>query len=498
MENHSTTKKNKSLSLKLSFSQVRQQISSYIKVDLLIFVSFILIMVVLSETSAEKAYKTYYSSPESLLAISDYIRVEESNVAEGLRFFKFVEKQGLVREGSYRKRSVEPAKTDLAQAFLAKSTYTAYDIYLPNSNGSFLKVTVFWELPILCFTTLITILLVYQIISLPFLILRSRNRIRKALEPLYRLTATAQTISNADISGTIDALNTITGSHLDRRISISDEREELQGLAQAINNMLDRLDASYRAQLRFVSDASHELRTPIAIIQGYAQLLNRWGKDDPKTLQESIDAIQSETESMQILVEQLLFLARSDNRSLKMSETTVSLSKLMVDVAEETRMVNETHKIVDHINPNIFIFADPQLIKQAVRILVDNAVKYTPENGQITISLEQKNNMVYMSVTDTGIGISPENLQNLFTRFWRADSSRTRKTGGTGLGLSIAKWIAESHNGYIEVVSREDIGSKFSLCIPLSPKAGNIGNTDLSEDDLCQENTSVISTKEIK
>ena len=154
--------------------------------------------------------------------------------------------------------------------------------------------------------------------------------------------------------------------------------------------MLDRIDEAYRSQMRFVSDASHELRTPIAVIQGYANLLNRWGKDDPATRQEAIDAIRSEAASMQELVEQLLFLARGDNDSMHIEMERLDLTEVAAEVFRETGMIDRTHRFRTDWGTSVPVRADPGLTKQALRILVDNAVKYTPAGGLITLSVRNR------------------------------------------------------------------------------------------------------------
>ena len=272
------------------------------------------------------------------------------------------------------------------------------------------------------------------------------------------------------LSGAIDTINAITERDLDRRISIEDEREELQGLADAINGMLNRLDAAYRAQLRFVSDASHELRTPISVIQGYANLLDRWGKNDEKTLQESIDAIKHEAVSMQALVEQLLFLARVENRTIAPTPATTDISALVEETVREARMIDETHEFTSAVEPGLAIQCDANLIKQALRILIDNSVKYSPEGSCISVKAARsasRPGYVDISVQDSGIGIPSEALPHIFERFYRADESRARDTGGTGLGLAIAKWIIDIHGGFVDIISRKDAGTRITMSYPM-------------------------------
>jgi signal transduction histidine kinase len=231
--------------------------------------------------------------------------------------------------------------------------------------------------------------------------------------------------------------------------------------------MLQRLNDAYSSQLRFVSDASHELRTPIAVIQGYANLLDRWGKEDEETLQEAIDAIKGEAENMKELMEQLLFLARSDNNTIPMDISEINLTMLVKEVCSESRMIDKRHSIIEDIVNGVIIRGDSQLVKQAIRIIVDNSIKYTPEDGGIKLRVYIDGGYARVAVTDEGIGISQKDLSKVFDRFSRADSSRARQTGGTGLGLSIANWIVDAHKGFIEVTSRENIGTRMTLCFPL-------------------------------
>ncbi|WP_312694219.1 sensor histidine kinase [Caproiciproducens sp.] len=294
--------------------------------------------------------------------------------------------------------------------------------------------------------------------------------IRRTLQPIEELAETAKTLNAGSaltpeqleaLAGKLDGIN---AARLDTRISMDETQNELKTLASAINGMLDRINESYRSQMRFVSDASHELRTPISVIQGYANLLDRWGKNDAKTLQESIDAIKDETANMKALVEQLLFLARGDNNTMALQIERFELSALAAEVLRETQMIDGGHEYESHLTP-VFINADEGLIKQALRILIDNAMKYSPAGKRIALSVSAENGQARLTVQDEGIGIPSEAVPRIFDRFYRADESRARATGGTGLGLSIANWIAERHGGHMEVLSREDIGTRISIVL---------------------------------
>lgn len=320
--------------------------------------------------------------------------------------------------------------------------------------------------------TLFLVLLVAQLLTAFRTIITRADLIRGVLKPISELAKQAQTLSKEKgpltigemqaLAGTLDEIN---AARLDTRIDLDSTQDELKNLAVAINSLLARINDSYRLQARFVSDASHELRTPIAAIQGYANLLDRWGKNDPEALQESIDALKEEAANMKDLVEQLLFLARGDNHSMHLNLERFDLGVLAQTIYKETEMINGGHVFEIKVE-QVFIEADQGLVKQAGRILVDNAIKYTPAGGKIRIVVTCSEAKVWFSVQDSGIGIPPSDIPHIFERFYRADESRARATGGTGLGLSIAKWVAERHGGYLEVFSREDFGSRISLVLP--------------------------------
>lgn len=263
-----------------------------------------------------------------------------------------------------------------------------------------------------------------------------------------------------------DAISKISPIASDERIHIGDN--ELQGLEEAINNLLDRMRESYRQQARFVSDASHELRTPISVIQGYANMLDRWGKDDEEVLEESIAAIKSESENMKNLVEQLLFLARGINGKTQLKIVEFSLNDMMKEVLEESKMIDRYHTYTYIDSENINVYGDISLLKQTARILIENAAKYTDKREEIILKCgKNDNNEPYFSVQDNGIGMDENDVVHIFERFFRADTARVRKNGGTGLGLSIAKWIIDSHNGYFSVLSRKEIGTRITVFLPI-------------------------------
>ena len=357
-----------------------------------------------------------------------------------------------------------------------------YTLSLANSGEPY-AIALDLEQPVTLMAFAGRVLLVCQLLSLFLNLLRNAGTIKKTLRPIQELAAAAARLgsvppnmSAAELSALAGRLDEINASHLDKRIPVSGTQKELRDLAEAINAMLDRLGAAYRAQMRFVSDASHELRTPIAVIQGYASLLDRWGKDDPATRQEAIDAIRGEAQAMKELVEQLLFLARGDNDTMQVEMADFDLTEVAAQVYRETGMIDQTHPFSAHWGrAPVPVHADLGLIKQCVRVLVDNSIKYTPAGGEISLALELSEGTARLSVQDEGDGIDAASLPHIFERFYRADQSRDRKTGGTGLGLSIAQYIAERHGGWLEVLSRRGVGTRMTLVLPLAPMSGTQG-----------------------
>lgn len=292
-----------------------------------------------------------------------------------------------------------------------------------------------------------------NIIGLIIIIIIGSRASKKFLSPVETMTKTVKEIS-------INAL--------DKRLDVRGSKNELKDLAKTFNDMLDRIQKSVDQQNQFVSDASHELRTPISVIQGYVNLLNRWGKNDKEILEESILAIKSESENMKDLVEQLLFLARGDKNTQKIEKQNFMLNELIQEILKETKLIDSTHQIENEYSHKFEINADRKLIKEAIRIFVDNSIKYTPEGGTIKLDSYKKDDKAIITIGDTGTGISSEDLPYIFDRFYRADKSRTKTSGGTGLGLAIAKWIIDNHNGIVDVWSKPDIGTIIKITLPIS------------------------------
>lgn len=361
----------------------------------------------------------------------------------------------------------------------------SYSLLVPNDGAPY-SITLDLSMPVKLLVFITQVLLVCQLFSLVTNLFKNAGTIKKTLRPIQDLATaaaklgTVSAMSKEELQLLAGKLEEINATHLDSRISVPGTQRELKALAEAINSMLDRINEAYSSQLRFVSDASHELRTPIAVIQGYANMLNRWGKDDPATRQEAIDAITAEAAAMKELIEQLLFLARGDNESMHVELETFDLTAVASEVLRETEMIDHTHIFTAQWDGSVSIHADIGLIKQAMRILVDNSIKYTPAGGQIRLAVTTEGGEAHLSVQDEGQGIDAESLPHIFERFYRTDQSRARQTGGTGLGLAIAKWIVDRHGGHFEVISREGIGTRMTVILPIA-KAEEKPNAELDK-----------------
>ena len=224
--------------------------------------------------------------------------------------------------------------------------------------------------------------------------------------------------------------------------------------------MIERLHRFFQSQKNFVADASHELRTPLTVIRGNVDLLERNMSEEDR--RESLRAIKSESSRMSKIVSDLLLLAEIESGQTEPPEK-VSLRGLVLDEAKRAQPLAGNHKIMTGQLESISITGDAYRLKQLLSNLVNNAIKYTPDGGTITLSLFRDGEWVRLEVRDTGIGIPPEYLPHMFDRFYRVDKARSRAGGGTGLGLAIVKGIAEQHGGKVNVVSESGKGSTFTV-----------------------------------
>jgi heavy metal sensor kinase len=262
----------------------------------------------------------------------------------------------------------------------------------------------------------------------------------------------------------------ISAGSLSSRLDVTNPRDELGGLAITINDLLTRLENSFKEQQRFIADASHELRTPLAVLRGETEVaLNK-----PRTVEEyrdSLSLIKDEAERLSRIVEDLFILARQPLDSPQaLVKEPVLLNDAVRDCARAAQVL-ASRKGVRLANENdqqsLVLHGDSELIKRMILNLLDNAVKYTPKDGEINISLVRQNGNAEIVVRDTGIGIPEADQLHVFDRFYRVDKARSRSLGGAGLGLSIVWWIVEAHGGRISVESAPNQGSKFTVELPL-------------------------------
>ncbi len=342
-------------------------------------------------------------------------------------------------------------------------------LYMITSGTGKTLLSVSFLYPFIAIACILGVLLAVQVLGLLFSFYRETKAIRKILAPINEIALKADELSRLSFSEDKyqmieDALEHIDPENAEQGRPLSFGDSDLIGVEAAMNNLLLRMRDTMRQQSRFVNDASHELRTPIAVIQGYANMLDRWGKTDEKILDESITAIKNEADHMNYLVEQLLFLARGDAGRTSLSRQSVSTDAFIRDIYEESLMIDEKHRYRLKEGEASEVSVDPGLMKQAVRILIDNAAKYTPEGEEIILSYGKTDKgRAYLQVQDLGRGISESELPHIFERFFRADD--VRASAGTGLGLSIAKWIVDKHGGHFEVLSRKDLGTRIRIVL---------------------------------
>jgi len=276
---------------------------------------------------------------------------------------------------------------------------------------------------------------------------------RRALRPVDHMTRAAQRIS---------------GEHLTERLLETGTGDELDRLARTLNEMLTRLDESFRQVRQFSADASHELQTPLTILKGEIEVALRSGRT-PEEYQEVLTSSLEEIERISRLVEGLLLLARADSGVLRMDHQPLALAELLAEVAAQMQKMatgQGVSLLLENLAP-VTISGDREQLKRLFINLIDNAIKYTPAGGRVSLSLGEEGGQVLISVIDTGIGLSEDEQGRIFTRFYRAAQARSQSGGGAGLGLCIAQSIAEAHGGTIQVLSHPGQGSSFTVVLPV-------------------------------
>ncbi|MDH4268776.1 MAG: ATP-binding protein [Dehalococcoidia bacterium] len=275
---------------------------------------------------------------------------------------------------------------------------------------------------------------------------------RRALKPVDKIAHTAEEIEETDLS---------------RRINVN-TKDELGRLAATLNAMIGRLEKAFQRQKQFTSDASHELRTPLAVIEAESTLALQKERP-PSDYRQSLETISQESRQMSSLIDQLLTLARADAGKEQWNFTEVNLGKLISNLSTDIEVLCQEKGLSFQLGQaqDLVVKCDEARLRELFMNLLDNAIRYTPSPGTISVSLHREGQMAVVAITDTGIGIPAEDIPFIFERFYRVDKSRSRVEGGSGLGLAISRHIAEAHEGKIEVESQVGSGSTFSVWLLL-------------------------------
>jgi heavy metal sensor kinase len=282
---------------------------------------------------------------------------------------------------------------------------------------------------------------------------------RKSLAPVVAMSSQA---------GRIGAAN------LHERLEVQNEKDELGHLARSFNRLLDRLSESFERQRRFMADASHELRTPVAILRGEAEVALSQQTRASEEYRESLSVVHHEAERLTRIVEDLFTLTRADAGQYPLQPRDFYLDELIGECVHSARTLAMAKKISLTFDgtPECPIHADESLLRRMLLNLLDNAIKYTPEDGRVTVACHRNGQEYALSIADTGTGIPPELRPRIFERFFRADKARSRfetDGGGAGLGLAISRWIAEAHQGRLELSRSDSSGSTFIAYLPAPP-----------------------------
>jgi two-component system OmpR family sensor kinase len=275
---------------------------------------------------------------------------------------------------------------------------------------------------------------------------------RRALKPVDIMTQAARRIS---------------GEHLDERLQETGSGDELDRLAKTLNEMLGRLDDAFHQMRQFSADASHELQTPLTILKGEMEVALRSPRP-PEEYQRVLESGLEEIDRISHLVEGLLLLARADAGVLRLDLGPVELSKLLQEIYEQMKVMANDHSVSLQTASMeaVSIQGDREHLRRLLLNVVDNAIKYTPAGGRVTLSLQRDGEWALLKISDTGIGLSQEEQERIFSRFHRATEARSRDEKGVGLGLSIARSVAEAHGGRIQVESTPGQGSTFAVFLP--------------------------------
>ncbi|NQT86897.1 HAMP domain-containing protein [bacterium] len=297
---------------------------------------------------------------------------------------------------------------------------------------------------------------------------------RKVLKPVHVISHTARRLTSAK---------------LNQRLIRTNSGDEFDMLAATLNDMLSRLQQSFEVLRQFAADAAHELRTPLTILKGEAEIALRSDTKDPETYRDTLASCIRESDRMIGIITHLLLLSQADRGDVLLEDKPFRLDELLTDLVETFQVIAEVNSLTLEAGefPEIVVRGDGLRLHELFANLLDNACKYTPAGGAVSLRAVVGEDEVCVSVSDTGIGIPEEERERIFDRFYRVDRSRSRETGGSGLGLSIVRWIAKAHDGQIEVTGALGEGSTFTVRLPLAHARGDDEPEDTSEEAPTEE-----------
>jgi heavy metal sensor kinase len=275
---------------------------------------------------------------------------------------------------------------------------------------------------------------------------------RRSLSPIGYIASKAQSI---------------TSNNLNERLTARGTDDEMDSLIRTINEMIARLESSFKRIAEFTADASHELKTPLCALRGEAEVLLSRGRT-PEEYQEGLAHFIERFDQLNRMINDLTLLSKFDSSQVELEMIPLRLDFLIQGICNFFRVLADQKKITLEVNSiqEIIVRGDRTRLQQLFTNLIDNAIKFTPEGGAIHITVEKNNGSVQVKIKDNGVGIPKEEQEKIFKRFYRVDKSRSKETGGVGLGLSISEWIAQAHQGRIEVDSELNQGSTFTVFLP--------------------------------
>lgn len=335
--------------------------------------------------------------------------------------------------------------------------WLVYDLYQHYENGQALWVRGIYALD----DAIDTVSAINRILGLLLplillLVLFAGHRITKrAFDPIAKITDGANSIQS--------------GGDLSNRLPQGENKDELYDLSKTLNDMIERLEEAFQSEKEFTSDVSHELKTPLAVILAECEYILQDDRDSEE-YRESLETIEKQTRRTMSMVQQLLQISRTFNKDTQIEKESFNLSILAESISEELSYVAEEQGIVlrSDIQPDIEVTADETLIMRVMMNLMTNSMKYRRDipDSFVKLTLQQSDDFVEIAVTDNGIGIAEEEIENIFKKFYKVDKARSRKGESFGLGLSMVKWIVDAHDGNITVDSQPGEGSTFTVILP--------------------------------